>query len=68
MIYYIIWIITEYFFVKLTDIVGHGISRGNSVSIESNYSVLIVLFVCNTNKMKSKHRQGKTEEMLFDCA
>ena len=36
--------------------------------LKSNYSVLIVLFVGNSNEMKHKQWQGKTEEMFRDCA
>ena len=58
----------KFFLPERNDIVGHVIAHCNSVSKESNYSVLIVLFMCDSNKMKHKQWQGKTEEMFFDCA
>ena len=42
------------------DVVGHDIAHCNSVFTESNYCVLIVLFMGSSNKMKHKQWQGKT--------
>ena len=39
---------------ELDDVVGHDIAHCNSVFIEFNYSVLIVLFMGSSNKMKHK--------------
>ena len=45
---------------ELDDVVGHDIVHCNSVFIEFDYSVLIVLFMGSSNKMKHKQWQGKT--------
>ena len=42
------------FLSERADVVGRNIAHCNSVPIESNYSVLIALFMGNSNEMKHK--------------